>query len=157
MNLKKGISLLLGSALLVGMLAGCNSQPQSSENPSGSPAPAGAYTAGTYTGTADGNNGPVTVEVTVSDSAITSVVVTEQSETESIAAPALERIPKAIVDNQSLGVDTVSGATNTSNAILTAVADCVTQAGGDAEALLGADDGTGCPEEAFFPAADTPC
>ena len=93
MNLKKGISLLLGSALLVGMLAGCNSQPQSSENPSGNPAPAGAYTAGTYTGTADGNNGPVTVEVTVSDSAITSVVVTEESETESSAAPALERIP----------------------------------------------------------------
>lgn len=44
-------------------------------------------------------------------------------------------IPAAIVENQSLAVDTVSGATNSSNAILTAVADCVAQAGGDVEAL----------------------
>ena len=133
MNLKKGISLLLGSALLIGMMAGCTNETAPSESPSN--APAGAYTAGTYTGTADGNNGPVTVEVTVSDTAITSVVVTEQAETESIAAPALERIPQAIVDNQSLGIDTVTGATNTSNAILTAVAAAITEAGGDVEAL----------------------
>ena len=133
MNLKKGISLLLGSALLIGMMAGCTNETAPSESPS--TAPAGAYTAGTYTGTADGNNGPVTVEVTVSDTAITSVVVTEQAETESIAAPALERIPQAIVDNQSLGIDTVTGATNTSNAILTAVAAAITEAGGDVEAL----------------------
>lgn len=133
MNLKKGISLLLGSALLIGMMAGCTNETAPSESPS--TAPAGAYTAGTYTGTADGNNGPVTVEVTVSDTAITSVVVTEQAETESIAAPALERIPQAIVDNQSLGIDAVTGATNTSNAILTAVAAAITEAGGDVEAL----------------------
>lgn len=133
MNLKKGISLLLGSALLIGMMAGCTNETAPSETPSA--APAGAYTAGTYTGTADGNNGPVTVEVTVSDTAITNVVVTEQAETESIATPALERIPQAIVDNQSLGIDTVTGATNTSNAILTAVAAAITEAGGDVEAL----------------------
>ena len=133
MNLKKGISLLLGSALLIGMMAGCTNETAPSESPS--TAPAGAYTAGTYTGTADGNNGPVTVEVTVSDTAITSVVVTEQAETESIATPALERIPQAIVDNQSLSIDAVTGATNTSNAILTAVAAAITEAGGDVEAL----------------------
>ena len=133
MNLKKGISLLLGSALLIGMMAGCTNETAPSESPS--TAPVGAYTAGTYTGTADGNNGPVTVEVTVSDTAITSVVVTEQAETESIATPALERIPQAIVDNQSLGIDAVTGATNTSNAILTAVAAAITEAGGDVEAL----------------------
>ena len=133
MNLKKGISLLLGSALLIGMMAGCTNETAPSETPS--TAPAGAYTAGTYTGTADGNNGPVTVEVTVSDTAITSVVVTEQAETESIATPALERIPQAIVDNQSLGIDAVTGATNTSNAILTAVAAAITEAGGDVGAL----------------------
>lgn len=133
MNLKKGISLLLGSALLIGMMAGCTNETAPSESPS--TAPAGAYTAGTYTGTADGNNGPVTVEVTVSDTAITSVVVTEQAETESIATPALERIPQAIVDNQSLGIDAITGATNTSNAILSAVAAAITEAGGDVEAL----------------------
>ena len=35
----------------------------------------------------------------------------------------------------------IAGATVTSTAILTAVADCVTQAGGDAAALLATDDG----------------
>ena len=37
--------------------------------------------------------------------------------------------------DQSLAVDTVAGATNTSKAILAAVEDCVKQAGGDVEAL----------------------
>ena len=39
--------------------------------------------------------------------------------------------------DQSLAVDTVAGATNTSKAILAAVEDCVKQAGGDVEALTG--------------------
>ncbi|MDD3409856.1 MAG: FAD-dependent oxidoreductase [Eubacteriales bacterium] len=94
-----------------------------------------AYTAGTYTATAEGRNGAVTVEVAFSASAIESVTVTEQAETAGIADGALERIPAAIVDAQSLNVDAVSGATITSDALLTAVADCVAQAGGDVEAL----------------------
>ena len=40
-----------------------------------------------------------------------------------------------IVELQGLGIDAVSGATLTSNAILDGVADCVKQAGGDVEAL----------------------
>ena len=47
----------------------------------------------------------------------------------------LQRIPEEIVKNQSLAVDAVATATLTSNAIIEAVADAVTQAGGDAEAL----------------------
>ena len=93
------------------------------------------YTAGTYTASANGNNGPVTVEVEFNESAIVSVTVTEHGETAGISDTAFERIPAAIVDGQTLAVDTVSGATNSSNAILTAVADCVAQAGGDVEAL----------------------
>ena len=128
MKRMKLLSVLLVVVMLAGLAAGC-----------GQKAPAAAsgasYTAGTYTATADGNNGPVTVEVTVSDTAITSVKVTDQAETESIAGPAIERIPQAIVDNQSLAVDAVSGATVTSTAILTAVADAIEQAGGDVEAL----------------------
>ena len=132
MKKRKLISLLLTGALGLSLLAGCT---PGTPKETGSPAPAGAYKAGTYSATADGNNGPVKVEVTVSDSAITDVKVVEQAETASIAGPALERIPAAIKDNQSLGIDAVTGATVTSTAILTAVADCVTQAGGDAEAL----------------------
>lgn len=123
-------SLVLCAALTLGMLAGCTPA-----TPKETGAPAGAYKAGTYTATADGNNGPVNVEVTVSDSAITEVKVLEQAETPSIAGPALERIPAAIKDNQSLGIDTVAGATITSTAILTAATDAIKQAGGDVEAL----------------------
>lgn len=94
-----------------------------------------AYTEGTYTAQAQGNNGPVTVSVTFSADAITEVAVTEHAETPGLSDRPIEEIPAAIVAHQSLGVDTISGATNTSNAILTAVADCVAQAGGDVEAL----------------------
>ena len=94
-----------------------------------------AYTEGTYTATAQGNNGPVTVSVTFSADAITDVTVVEHSETAGLSDRPIAEIPAAIVENQSIAVDTVSGATNSSNAILTAVADCVAQAGGDVEAL----------------------
>ena len=45
---------------------------------------AATFNAGTYTASANGMNGAVTVEVTFSDSAITDVKVTEQAETPAI-------------------------------------------------------------------------
>jgi fumarate reductase flavoprotein subunit len=97
-----------------------------------------SYTPGTYEASAAGRNGDVKVEVTFTEDAIESVNVTEHAETDGIGTTAVETLPGAIVDNQSLGVDVVAGATITSEAILAAAADCVTQAGGDAEALKAA-------------------
>lgn len=94
-----------------------------------------AYTAGTYEAEAQGNNGPVKVQVTFDGDTITQVEVIEQSETEGIREVPIGEIPAAIVAHQSLNIDTISGATNTSKAILAAVEDCVRQAGGDVEAL----------------------
>lgn len=102
----------------------------------GASALAESYTPGAYRASAEGKIGPVTVEVVFTEDAIDSVAVVEHTETESIAAGAIERVPKAIVDAQSLNVDSVSGATITSDAIVAAVADCVAQAGGDAQALM---------------------
>ena len=93
------------------------------------------YAAGTYTAQGQGNNGPVTVEVTFSASAVTSVRVTDHIETNGISDVALSRIPEEIVAYQSLAVDTVAGATNSSRGVLEAVADCVRQAGGNVAAL----------------------
>lgn len=93
------------------------------------------YTAGTYTSSAKGSNGMVTVEVTLSDSEIASVTVKDHVETYGIGDPALEQIPVAIVEYQSLAIDVVSGATLTSKAIIAAVADCVEQAGGSSAEL----------------------
>ena len=126
----KKLGKLLLSLMLVASVAGC-----SSSTPSQTTSSDALFTAGTYTGTARGNNGDVTVEVTFTDSTIESVTVTEHAETEGIADPALEQIPSEIVEGQTLAVDTVAGATNTSNAIIDAVTDCVEQADGDVEAL----------------------
>ena len=88
---------------------------------------------GTYTGTGIGKNGDVQVSVTFEGGAIASVEVGEHMETEGVCEPAIERIPAAIVEHQSIAVDAVAGATLTSQAIMDAVADCITQAGGDPE------------------------
>jgi len=77
----------------------------------------------------------VEVHVTLSSDAITKVEVTEQAETAGIADPALESIPQAIVDAQSVDVDAVSGATITSNAIIEAVTAALESAGVDVSTL----------------------
>lgn len=94
-----------------------------------------AYTPGTYTASAIGRDDYVTVEVTFSEDRIEAVNVVEQHETAGVSDLPLAKIPADIVEYQSLGVDVVSGASVTSRAILTAVADAVEQAGGNTAAL----------------------
>ena len=91
--------------------------------------------AGTYTGEGQGIGGAVKVAVTVEGGAITAVEVVEHAETAGICDPAIEKIPAAIVAAQSLAVDTVTGATVTSKAILAAAEQALTEAGADIEAL----------------------
>ena len=99
------------------------------------PVLAAGYTAGTYTAEATGNNGPVKVAVTVSADAILEVVVTEHVETPGLSDKPISDIPAAIVEHQSLAIDTIAGATRTSVAILAAVEAALVQAGADVEAL----------------------
>ena len=134
--MKRTLSLLLAFVMVLGLAAcGGNTAQETTAAATAASEEAGIYTPGTYTGTAAGKNGDVKVEVTFSANAIDSVKVVEHSETAGISDGAIENIPAAIVENQSLAVDTVSGATVTSDAILKAVADAVAQAGGDVEAL----------------------
>lgn len=86
---------------------------------------------GTYTASAEGKDGPVVVETTFEGGKIVSVVVTEQNETPEIAGLPLEQIPPAIVEANAWNVDSVTGATVTSDAIKAAVMDAIVQAGGD--------------------------
>ena len=137
--MKRTLSLLLAFVMVLGLAAcGGNTAQETTAAATAASEEAGIYTPGTYTGTAAGKNGDVKVEVTFSANAIDSVKVVEHSETAGISDGAIENIPTAIVENQSLAVDTVSGATVTSDAILKAVADAVAQAGGDVEALKNA-------------------
>ncbi len=73
------------------------------------------------TGKGKGFMGDIVVTVTTEGDVIKNVVVTENSETPSIAGAALEQIPAAIVAANSADVDVVAKATFTSNGIIAAV------------------------------------
>ena len=89
-----------------------------------------ALTSGTYVAEGKGNNGPVVVETTIENGAITKIRVLKNSETPMIGETAIKLLPTKIVDRQSLDIDKVAGATNSSNAILTAVGEVLKKAGG---------------------------
>jgi len=116
---KKNVTLCLAFTLLLTLTVGAFA----------------AYNPGTYTAEVRGHNGPIKVSATFSKDAITAVEVLEHAETVGVGTPAIERLSKEIVEHQSLGLDTVSGATITSYAVLAGVSSCVEQAGGDVDAL----------------------
>ncbi len=93
-------------------------------------ATASVYTDGTYTGSAKGMNGDVTVEVKIAADKIESVTVTDHKETPGISDPAIEKVPGEIVEKNSVEVDVVAGATFTSEAIINAVAQALDKASG---------------------------
>ena len=126
--MKRITALLLSTALL---LAGCGGS--SSAAAESTATSTGSLPAGTYTGSAPGRNGTVTVEVTLSDSAITDVTVTDSKETENIGTAAIEQLPAKIVEKQSYAVDGLSGATLSSNAVKNAVKAALESAGVDTE------------------------
>ena len=90
-----------------------------------------ALTPGTYTATAHGHHSDITVEVKFSEDTIDEITVTECGDNMHISDVAVDRLPSAIVENQSIAVDAVTGATFTSRGILSAVEDAILQAGGD--------------------------
>ncbi len=88
----------------------------------------------TYTGTAQGYEGEVTVKVTVAkDGTINAIDVDAPDETKEVGGAAAPKVAKSIIANQSLAVDTVSGATITSNAVISATEAALKEAGIDTE------------------------
>lgn len=84
---------------------------------------------GTYTGTAQGFRPGLTVSVVVKSNRIVSVTVTNHNEeNQRIYGRAMQAVPQRIVNQQSLGVDTIAGATRTSNGILTATRNALQKA-----------------------------
>ena len=92
------------------------------------PAVQGDYKDGTYEGTGKGNNGDITVEVTVEGGNIVSVTLKEHGETPGIYEAAEKGVTEAIITSQTAEVDAVSGATNTSNGIMEAVGAALAEA-----------------------------
>ena len=91
------------------------------------------YKAGTYESSAKGMNGDVEVEVVVSDEKIESVTILSHNETPNVSDLALKQIPAKIVEFQGLGIDVISGATLTSDAVLLATEQALIEAGGDVD------------------------
>ena len=80
-----------------------------------------SYVAGTYTQTVKGHNGDMTVEVVLTEKKIESITVVEHVESAGISDAAFDKVPAAIIEKQTTEVDTVSGATVSSKAIISAV------------------------------------
>jgi uncharacterized protein with FMN-binding domain len=82
---------------------------------------------GVYGGNSTAFNGPMCVEAKIADGRIVSVRVTEHREKQFYLS--LEKTPAAIVERQSLkGIDAVTGATITSQALLNATARALAEA-----------------------------
>lgn len=73
------------------------------------------------------------MEVTIEDEKIKDIKVDASGETKGVADEVFNRLPKEIVENQTLNVDAVSGATISSNGVIAGVAQAITEAGGDAD------------------------
>lgn len=80
---------------------------------------------GTYSGTGQGRNGSIEVTVKVKSGKVTSVTIESSSEDAKYFNAAKDTVINGIISNQSLDVDTVSGATMSSNGIIDAVANAL--------------------------------
>ena len=83
---------------------------------------------GTYTAVGTGIGGDVEVIAEVKDGEIVSITLGEHGETEGIFEGAVDGVIPQIIKGQTTEVDTVAGATITSNAIIEAVEDIMDQA-----------------------------
>lgn len=93
------------------------------------------YTPGTYTATAQGMESAVAVTATFDETSIVDVAIDVSGETQGIGAAAGEALKAQIMAAQGVAIDGVSGASVTSNAVKTALADCINQAGGSVAIL----------------------
>ena len=97
------------------------------------------YIPGTYTATAKGFGGDVTVTLTVDKTQILEASITAAGETETVGQVAAAQLAEKILETQTWELDGVSGATNTSNAVRRACEDCIAQAKGIDVSLLRAE------------------
>ena len=124
-NMHKRINFLIMMVAIIGvLLVGC-SKDDNSETYGKS-----------YKATAKGYGGDVTVDVTVAtDGKINAIKVDAPDESPDKGGVAVPKIAEEIIATQSLSVDAVSGATVTSNAVLSATEKALKDAGVDTEAL----------------------
>ena len=88
-----------------------------------------AYTPGTYVGVGKGHGGELKVAVTVSERAILKIEVLSAGETAVLGDSAFEELTRRVIAANSAEVDTVSGASDSSEGFLAAVRGALAAAG----------------------------
>ncbi|WP_027338564.1 FMN-binding protein [Halonatronum saccharophilum] len=78
-----------------------------------------------YTGLGEGHAGDIKVEVAVIDGEITEINILDHSETPGISDDAFKGVVESVLEDQSVDVDMVSGATNTSKGLIEAIKDAL--------------------------------
>ena len=145
---KRALAMLLAVLMIISVTA-CSQQ-----TPTVTPEEKGIFTPGTYTGEANGLNGLIKVEVKVDANKILEVKILEHKESPGISDNAIRNIPESIVEYQSLNIDTVSGATYSSNGILEAVKNALSSSGANIEELMKEIDVSSKPGETINKSAD---
>ena len=110
-------------------------EPEKEEAAAAQPAEGDLFVPGTYTAEAQGLLSKVTVGVTVDAKEIVRVLIDASGETPELGGVAAGMMSESIQKAQTPNVDTVSGATVTSNAIIEAATKALTEAGADIAAL----------------------
>lgn len=105
------------------MLCGCSQSDQSQKEEKTT-----VYKDGTYETTAIGYGGEFHVETIIKDDKIQDVIIKEHNETPSIGGVALEQMSANMKKENSYDVDTISGATKSSQALKEAVTKAFEQA-----------------------------
>ena len=119
--MRKLLSILLCACLMLSLTCVCYAE--------------GGFTPGDYEASAQGFGGQVTVRLTVDGEKVTAVSIEGPGETPTDGGQAIAHFNERLVGIASADeVDGVSGATFTSTAVRTAVADCLAQAAGAAPA-----------------------
>ena len=88
-----------------------------------------SFNPGVYEVHAMGHGGALPIKVEFSEKKIESIDIDREGETEGLADVVFVRIPDKIIEGQTLNVDTLSGASETSNAVIDGVAKAVKLAG----------------------------
>lgn len=104
-------------------LAGCAPHTRAEELADSAP-----WKAGTYTTEVTGHNAPYTMTVTFSDDAITAIDTSANQESLGVGADALKALQQQAIDNQTINLDAVTGATLSSLSLQTGLEDCAKQA-----------------------------
>lgn len=127
MKRQRILSMILAATMMFS-LVGCSN----SDNPGNGESKTG-LTAGTYEVTTKGHNADIKFSITTDETSIKDIQVIEHSETEGLGDSAMNKIIPSIISNQTVAVDTIAGATVTSEAILSAVSEAIVMADGSIE------------------------